>query len=48
MEMDERSQRLRLARAYCLDRLVEVKGEIARLHEESHVLKANGAIAKSW
>jgi predicted nucleic acid-binding Zn-ribbon protein len=41
LEMDERSQRLKHARAYCLERLVEVKGEIARLHEEGRVLKAS-------
>jgi chromosome segregation ATPase len=38
--MDKRSQLLKQSRSYCLERLIEVKGEIARLHEESLVLKA--------
>ena len=38
--MDERLQRLKYARSYCLERLVEVKDEIARLQEEGLLLKA--------
>ena len=38
--MDERLQRLKYARSYCLERLVEVKDEIARLQEEGLMLKA--------
>ncbi|MGQ3301636.1 hypothetical protein [Reyranella sp.] len=42
---DERTQRLVHSRHYCTDRLVEVKGEIARFQDESHALKAKLEIA---
>lgn len=38
--MNMRTQRLRQSRSYCLERSVEVKDEIACLHEEVLVLKA--------
>lgn len=42
---DERTQRLVHSRHYCTDRLAEVKGEIGRLQNESHALKAKLEIA---
>ncbi len=40
VKMNVRTQRLRQSRSYCLERSVEVKDEIACLHEEVLVLKA--------
>lgn len=37
--MGERFQRLKYARSYCIERLVEVKDEIARQQEEGLMLK---------
>jgi hypothetical protein len=39
-KVDEDSQRLKYARSYCLDRLGEVKADIANFQKESVELKA--------
>lgn len=44
-EMEIRIQRLRQSRSYCLERSVEVKEEIARLHQEALELKAKIGLA---
>ena len=38
--MDEKSQRFKQSRSYCLERLAEVKEEIAKFQEEGLALKA--------